>query len=201
MKTTRQTGKRAALYARVSTDGQTCENQLQLLREVASRSGWTIVAEYVDHGIRGAKGREQRPQYDKLLKDATRREFDLVAAWSVDRLGRSLKHLVHFLDELHALGIDLFLHQQGIDTTTPAGQAMFQMLDVFSAFERAMIVERVQAGLQRARAQGKQLGRPRIEAHLEAAIRAHRLDGMSMNRIAQTVGVGKGTVLRVLNSQ
>ncbi len=129
--------KRAAIYARVSTHGQTTENQLRELRDVAERSGWKVIGEYVDHGISGSKGREQRPQLDKLLKGAVRREFDVILAWSVDRLGRSLQHLVGFLDEIHAKGIDLYLHQQGIDTTTPAGKAMFQMAGVFAEFERS----------------------------------------------------------------
>jgi DNA invertase Pin-like site-specific DNA recombinase len=113
--------KRIVLYARVSTDGQTCDNQLHELRKIARRHKWKIVGEYVDHAVSGANGRDRRPEFDNLLKAAVRREFDVVAAWSVDRLGRSLQHLVGFLDELHAKGIDLYLHQQGIDTTTPAG--------------------------------------------------------------------------------
>ncbi|MCH8097410.1 MAG: recombinase family protein, partial [Proteobacteria bacterium] len=124
--------KRVAFYLRVSTGEQTTENQRRELEQVAKRSGWQVVEIYEDAGISGANGREKRPAFDKLLKDASRREFDLVAAWSVDRLGRSLQHLVAFLGELHALKIDLYLHQQGIDTTTPAGKAMFQMMGVFA---------------------------------------------------------------------
>ena len=151
--------KRVAFYLRVSTGEQTTENQRRELEQVAKRSGWQVVEIYEDAGISGANGREKRPAFDKLLKDASRREFDLVAAWSVDRLGRSLQHLVAFLGELHALKIDLYLHQQGIDTTTPAGKAMFQMMGVFAEFERAMMRDRIRAGLARARAQGKRLGR------------------------------------------
>src|SRR5206468_9344887 len=124
-----------------------------------------------DHGISGAKGRDKRPAFDKLCRDAARREFDIVMAWSVDRLGRSLQDLVGFLSELHALKIDLFLRQQGLDTTTPAGKAMFQMMGVFAEFERAMIAERVRAGLARARDEGKRLGRPPIVPALEKRIR------------------------------
>ena len=113
--------RRAALYLRVSTDGQTTENQRLELATVADRAGWLIVEIYEDAGISGAKGRDKRPAFDRLLKDAARRRFDLVAAWSVDRLGRSLQDLVHFLDDIHGYGIDLYLHRQGIDTTTPAG--------------------------------------------------------------------------------
>jgi DNA invertase Pin-like site-specific DNA recombinase len=119
--------------------------------------GCEIVKVYKDHGISGAKGRDGRPGFDRLCRDAAKRQFDMVMAWSVDRLGRSLQDLVGFLSELHALRIDLFLHQQGLDTTTPAGKAMFQMMGVFAEFERAMIQERVRAGLKRARDEGKHL--------------------------------------------
>ncbi len=132
-------GKRAAIYLRVSTDEQTTENQERSLREVAARSGHEIVAVYRDEGISGSKGRDKRPGFDAMHKDASRRKFDIVMAWSVDRLGRGLQDLIGFLSELHALGIDLALHQQGIDTTTPAGKAMFQMMGVFAEFERSMI--------------------------------------------------------------
>lgn len=198
--TKRNSTVRAALYARVSTSGQTCDNQLRELRKVARRNGWQIVAEYVDAGISGANGRDKRPQFDALCQAAVRRECDLIAAWSVDRLGRSLQHLVGFLEEIHAKGIDLYLHQQGIDTTTPAGRAMFQMCGVFAEFERAIIRERVCAGLARARQQGKTLGRPRIGAGTERAIRAARSEGLGINRIARRVGVGVGTVQRVLGA-
>ena len=160
--------KRAVLYLRVSTIDQTTANQERELREVASRIGCEIVRVYKDHGISGAKGRDKRPEFDRLLRDAARRKFDMVMAWSVDRLGRSLQDLVSFLPELHTLHIDLFLHQQGLDTTTPGGKAMFQMMGVFAEFERAMIVERVKSGLARARAAGKRLGRPTIPPRKEA---------------------------------
>src|SRR6266851_5263721 len=164
--------KRAALYLRVSTLDQTTVNQERELREVTSRIGCKIVKVYKDHGISGAKGRDKRPAFDALCRDATQRRFDLVMAWSVDRLGRSLQDLIGFLSELHALGIDLFLHQQGLDTTTPAGKAMFQMMGVFAEFERSMIQERVRAGLARAKAEGKQLGRPKIADKTERAVQA-----------------------------
>src|ERR1700720_3228881 len=174
--------KRAVLYLRVSTIEQTTANQERELREIATRMGCEIVKVYKDHGISGAKGRDKRPAFDALCQDATRRRFDIVMAWSVDRLGRSLQDLIGFLSELHSLGIDLFLHQQGLDTTTPSGKAMFQMLGVFAEFERAMIQERVRAGLSRARSEGKQLGRPPIPADLEKAIRA------ALNKPGRTEG-------------
>src|ERR1700754_3100068 len=118
--------KRAVLYLRVSTLDQTVANQERELRQVAERAGWEIVHVYRDHGISGAKGRDKRPAFDALHKAAARREFDIVMAWSVDRLGRSLQDLVAFLSEIRAAGVDLFLHQQALDTTTPAGKALFQ---------------------------------------------------------------------------
>lgn len=192
--------KRVAIYARVSTDGQTVNNQLRELRAVAERHGWQVVAEFCDRGISGAKGREGRPQFDAMLKAAVRREFDLIAAWSVDRLGRSLQHLVDFLSDIHAKGVDLYLHQQGIDTTTPTGRAMFQMCGVFAEFERAMIRERVNAGLARARAQGKTLGRPTVGPKVEAAIRRERAKRKGIRKIARELGVGVGTVQRVVGA-
>ena len=190
----------AAIYARVSTNGQTTDNQVRELRKVARRHGWKIAAEYIDQGVSGAKGRDKRPELDKLLKAANRREFDIIMAWSVDRLGRSLQHLVGFLDEIHAKGVDLYLHQQNIDTSTPSGKAMFQMAGVFAEFERSMIQERVRAGLERAREQGKVLGRPKVSPCTESLIRKKREDGMGILKIAKEVGVGTSAVQRVLKS-
>jgi len=151
---------------------------------------------YKDHGISGAKGRNGRPAFDTLCRDATKRQFDVVMAWNVDRLGRSLKDLVAFLSELHALGIDLFLHQ-GLDTTTPAGKAMFQMLGVFAEFERSIIQERVRAGLQRAKREGKRLGRPPIADKLAERIRAALAGGMSVRKTAAKFEVNPSTVQRI----
>lgn len=190
--------KTVAIYTRVSTDSQSTENQERELRLVAERAGWDIVELYTDHGISGAKSRRDRPAFDRLLKDASRRKFDLIACWSVDRLGRSLKDLVGFLQEVHALGIGLYLHQQGLDTTTPAGTAMFQMLGVFAEFERGIIRERVLAGLARARAEGRVLGRPRMAEEKTRAIRAAlAAGGKSLRRIAAQHRVGLGTVQRL----
>src|SRR5690242_10267004 len=123
--------KHVAMYVRVSTVDQNVESQLQELAVVARRHGWETVAVFRDDGISGVKGRDKRPGYDKLCRGIARKEFDLVAAWSVDRIGRSLRDLVGFLAELHAKGVDLYLHQQRLDTSTPAGKAMFQMMGVF----------------------------------------------------------------------
>src|SRR5215510_143051 len=167
--------KRVAIYLRVSTDGQTVENQKRELEVVATRHGWEVAGVFSDHGISGAK--EKRPALTRLVQGIARKDFDVVAAWSVDRLGRSLQHLLGFLGELRAKGVDLYLHQQGIDTSTPAGKDLFQMLGVFAEFERAMIVERVHAGLRRAKAQGKTLGRPRVDRATEKAVRRELAKG------------------------
>ena len=191
--------KRAALYVRVSTDGQTVDNQRLELEQAAKRAGWEIVGVYNDDGISGAKSREHREAFDRLCKDATRRKFDVVMSWSVDRLGRSLQDLIGFLSELHAVGVDLYLHQQGIDTTTPAGKAMFQMMGVFAEFERAMIQERVKAGLNRARAQGKTLGRPKVSRKTEEAVLAARAEGTGKRKISRQLGIGVSTVNRIIS--
>jgi DNA invertase Pin-like site-specific DNA recombinase len=192
------TPRRAALYVRVSTDGQTVDNQRLELEQAAERAGWKIVGIYDDNGVSGAKSREYRIAFDRLCKDATRRKFDVVMAWSVDRLGRSLQDLVGFLSELHAVGVDLYLHQQGIDTTTPAGKMMFQMMGVFAEFERSMIQARVKAGLARARAQGKTLGRPKVTEQVERAVLAARADGTGKRKIARQLGIGVSTVTRII---
>lgn len=189
--------RRVGLYIRVSSDGQTTENQRRELEAVAEVAGWQVVTVFEDAGISGAKGRDKRPGFDAMLKAVTRREVDMVAAWSVDRLGRSMADLVAFLSELHARGPDLYLHQQALDTSTPSGKAMFQMLGVFAEFERAMIQERVKSGLARAKAQGKRLGRPTVGPAVEARIRQLRADGMGVLKVARTLGIGVSAVQRV----
>lgn len=188
--------KRVAIYTRVSTsDGkQTTQNQLQDLHAAAARMGWEIVAHYTDEGISGARGRDKRPGLDAMLKAITRREFDMVAAWSVCRLGRSLQHLISMLGDMNARGVDLYLHVQALDTSTPSGRAMFGMLGVFSEFERAMISERVRAGLARSDKQG---GRPRLDPDKADKIRRSLLRGTSINETARKLRVGVGTVHRI----
>jgi DNA invertase Pin-like site-specific DNA recombinase len=189
--------KRVALYLRVSTDGQTTRNQRDELEQHAKRAGWRLVEVYKDHGISGAKGRDKRPAFDRLCKDPTRRQFDTIAAWSVDRLVRSLQDLLAFLGEAHAVGVDLYLHRQAVDTTTPGGKALFQMMGVFAEFERAMIRERVNAGLRRARAQGKKLGGPRVAPEVEDAVRASLGAGTGILKTAKVLGLGTRTVQRI----
>ena len=195
-----KTAKRVAIYLRVSTAEQTTANQRRELQAVAKRHGWSVVKVFEDAGISGAKGRSERPSLDEMLKAVARREVDMVAAWSVDRLGRSLTDLLDLLRELHAKGVDLFLHQQGLDTSTPSGKAMFQMMGVFAEFERAMIRERVLAGLARAKEQGTSLGRRRLEdsdASKVAAVKAALAAKKGVRRIARDLKVGIGTVLRL----
>jgi DNA invertase Pin-like site-specific DNA recombinase len=156
-----------------------------------------VVAVHRDEGISGAKGRQQRPGLDALLKGVTRGEYDLVAAWSVCRLGRSLADLVGLLGELQARGVDLYLHQQGLDTGTPSGRALFGMLGVFSEFERSMIRDRVMAGLDRARSAGKRLGRPRTTPFTVRRIRAALDEGRGVRETARLLKVSAATVSEV----
>src|SRR6195256_2640943 len=156
--------KRVAIYLRVSTSKQDTDNQRRELEVVAARSGWDVVKVYEDAGISGAKGRDKRPGLDAMLKAVNAKEFEMVAAWSVDSLGRTLTDLLGILQGLHYKGVDLFLHQQGLDASTTAGKAMFQMLGVFAEFERGIIRERVNAGLARAKAKGTKLGRRTVKA-------------------------------------
>lgn len=186
--------KRVALYLRVSQDTQVTENQRRELLAVAERNGWEIVAEYEDQGISGAKGRDQRPAYDALLKAIARREIDLVASWAVDRLGRSLQDLVTFLNEINSKGVDLYLHQQALDTSTPSGRAMFGMLSVFADFEREMIRSRIMAGLARS---DKKAGRPALPPIMVEKIQRTLASGLSINATAKRLKVGVGTVHRI----
>lgn len=156
--------------------------------------GWTIVAHFTDEGISGAKGREKRPGLDALLKGIARREFDMVAAWSVCRLWRSLQHLISLLGDMNARGVDLYLHVQALDTSTPSGRALYQMLAVFSEYERAMISERVKAGIARS---GKKGGRPPVDPIKVDKIRRALLKGTSINEAARKYKVGVATVHRL----
>jgi DNA invertase Pin-like site-specific DNA recombinase len=189
--------KRAAIYVRVSTDRQTIENQLRELRQIAERRGWEVVHEYHDTGISGTKSREARPGLDEMLKDAQRRRFDIVMAWAIDRLGRSLIDLLGTIQTLEACGVDLYLDQQSIDTTTPAGRLMFQLVGAFAEFEHSIIRQRVRAGLKRAIESGKQLGRPKIAPAIEKRIQAQLRTKKGMLAIARELKVGTGTVQRI----
>ncbi len=192
--------KRAGIYLRVSTDSQTTANQFHILQEVAERSGWTIVHVFEDAGISGAKGRDQRPGYDALLGSIHRREVDMVAAFAVDRLGRSLGDLVAFLSDIQARGCDLYLHQQNVDTSTASGRMLFQMLAVFAEFERAIITTRINAGLDRVRSKGVKLGRPPIAPIDLDKVRIALGRGGSIRVVAKKTGFSTATVQRVKRS-
>ena len=186
-----------AIYARVSTDSQTVENQLQELHAVAQRQGWVVVAVHTDEGISGAKGRDKRPGYDAVLKGIARRDFEQIMAWSVDRLGRSLPDLVSFLNEAQAKNVDLYLHQQGLDTSTPSGRMMFQMLSVFAEFERAMIRERIMAGLRRTT---RKSGRKPMPEDRAEAIKRSLLDGEGIRATARRHRASTTTVTAIHRS-
>jgi DNA invertase Pin-like site-specific DNA recombinase len=190
-------GIRAAIYLRVSRDDQTTENQRLVLAKVAGHRGWEIVHAYEDQGISGAKGRDQRPAFDQMLKDAVRRRFDILLVWSIDRLGRSVLHVANALAELDAAGIRLYCDQQGIDSSTPMGRAMIQMASIFGEQERSILRDRVKAGLERVRQQGVRLGRPKVSSKVEDAIRRHLRAGNGILKVARMVGCGSGTVQRV----
>src|SRR5712671_3776075 len=186
--------KRIAIYLRVSTSKQDTDNQRRELEAVAERSGWKVVKVYEDAGISGAKGRDQRPGLDSMMKAVNAKEFDMVASWTVDRLGRSLTDLLGILQNLYEKAVGLFLHQQGLDTSTTAGKAMFQMLGVFAEFERGIIRERVNAGLARAKERGTKLGRRRTKPAVEERILSLRKTGMGILKIGKEVGVGTSVV-------
>lgn len=171
-----------------------------MLNEVAQRSGWTIVHTFEDAGISGAKGRDRRPGFDALLKAVARREVDIVAAWSVDRLGRSLSDLVAFLSDIQARGCDLYLHQQAIDTSTASGRMLYQMLGIFAEFERAILKSRIAAGVQRARSNGVKIGRPPVAPIRLDRVRKALADGLSIRAVAKATGVSTATVQRVKRS-
>ena len=187
---------RCSIYSRVSTNNQTTDNQVQVLREVAKLKGYTIVGEYTDEGISGAKGRDVRTGFDTLIKDATRKKFDIILTWSVDRLGRNLSHLISFLNEIHSVDCDLYIHQSGMDTSTPMGKMMFSLVGIFAEFERGMISERIKAGQQRS---AKQAGRPtNINEGMVQAILHMKKQGLGIRRIAKTLKIGVGTIYKVI---
>ncbi len=186
---------RVALYARISTlnHGQDAGLQLVELRDYALARGWHVAGEYVDQGISGSV--ESRPELNRLMADARKRRFDVVACWRFDRFARSTKHLLLALEEFRSLGIQFLSHQENIDTTSPLGQAVFTIVAAVATLERDLIRDRVRAGLRNARAKGKKLGRPRavVDAAEVAALRA---SGASWRAIARELGVGEGTVRR-----
>ena len=192
--------KKAVIYARVSTATQNADNQLLELRETARRSGWTVVAELVDDGISGAKGRSDRPGFDRLFRMIQRHEIDVVMAWDVSRLGRSIQDLVGFMKEVQSTGVDLYIHQQAINTATPAGRMVFGIFSALGEYERELIRERINAGLNRARAEGKKLGRPSVwnTPQVINSVKLLREKQMPIHAIAKNLRIGVGTVSKIL---
>jgi len=191
---------RVAIYARVSTKDQHCQNQIDVLTQWCQRQGHRITKIYLDEGISGAKRRDKRPGLDAALKDAARAEYDLLAAFAVDRLGRSTIDLLQTLETLHEADVNLFLHVQAIDTRTSTGKALFTMLSLFGELERSMLIERVAAGMARARSEGKRIGRPVIEPIVIERIRQLAAAGLSQTAIAEKTGTSRASVQRALKS-
>jgi DNA invertase Pin-like site-specific DNA recombinase len=192
--------KRVAIYARVSTSSQTTQNQIDVLTELANRQGYTIIKIYSDNGFSGTKSTADRPALNDLMTDARKKQFDMVLVWSLDRLGRSLKHCLELLQELQELKVDLFFHQQGMDTSTSSGKLMFSMIGAFSEFERNIIRERVMAGQQRAKANGVKFGRPsKMNDGMRSAVKLLREKGMGIKQIARELQIGVGTVYSVMS--
>lgn len=193
--------KRVCLYSRVSTEKQTCENQLIELRQTAERLGYTVVQEYVDHAISGVKGRDERPSLDRMLKDASIKKFDMVMIFDITRLGRSLQHCIETLNFLNSVGIDLFFQKQSIDTSTPVGRLTFSLLASLGEYERELIRERIVAGVSRAKQSGKRLGRPSsVTDGMKNAIQILRDKGMGIVAISRQLNCGVGTIYKVIGN-
>lgn len=188
---------KAALYLRVSTNKQSTELQRRELVEACERNGWEIVAEYADEGISGSKGRDKRPGLDGLMKGVVRKDFDVVCVWSLDRMGRSLIHLVNILADLDAKNVGFYSHKQSLDTTTPSGRLMFSIVGAMAEYEKSIIKERVIAGLEVAKAKGTVLGRPSKAKAKEPEIIKLRKEGWGMTRIAKALSLGGSTVQRI----
>jgi len=197
--------KKVVIYGRTSTDKQQVENQLNQLREISNRNDWETVDEYIDEGYSGSLGRDRRPEFNRLLKDSVRGKFDVILVWDISRLGRSLQDLISFLNDIQSKNIDLYIDRQGIDTTTPTGKMMFQMIGVFSEFERNLIRDRVRVGMENAKKNGtksgRSIGRPtNVNDGTKAAVIELRNTGMSMNKICKTLGIGSGTLYKLLDA-
>jgi DNA invertase Pin-like site-specific DNA recombinase len=194
--------KRAVIYTRGGIGSKTTEYQLLKLREYAERAGYAIVAELPDNGNSGGEGRGERPGYKRLCIMLAQKQVDIVLAWSVDRISCSLPDLLQFLRRLRAKQVDLFLHEQALDTTLPSGKAVFQLLDVFADLEKSLLRERILAGLERARANGKTLGRPSVASKpsVIAEVRALRASGAGATAIARKLRIGVGTTTRILSA-
>jgi DNA invertase Pin-like site-specific DNA recombinase len=190
--------KRAAVYVRVSTVDQHPETQLHDLRQFAVQRGFQIVQEYTDHGFSGTKAR--RPALDQLMEDARRRKFDVLMVWSIDRLARSTKHLLQTLDELNGLGIQFLSQREAIDTEGPLGRAIVVIVSAMAELERCVIIERVRAGMRRAKLEGRRIGRAPLNVNRVALLR-DRERGLSLSQLAKAHGISKASVCRVLREE
>lgn len=190
--------KTVAVYARVSTDKQKVDMQLQELTAFIKRSGWTLYKKYIDHGYTGAN--TKRPDFSKMMIDARQRKFDILVVWKLDRLSRSLKDLINTLDELGHVGIDFISYDNHLDTSTPTGKLVFQIIGAVAEFEKDIIRERVKAGLNNAKSKGKRLGRPPTPKYLLAQANTLRKQGMSFRKIEQKLGLGEGTFRKKINN-
>ena len=191
--------KRVVIYARVSTLDQTVDNQLIELRDHCSKMGWEVIKEYKDEGLSGTLSREKRPSFNEMIKDGYRRKFELVVCWDISRIGRSMKELIMFLSDMKDRDIDICSVRQGFDTSTSMGEVMFQFVGILSSWEHEMIRGRTLAGLDRAKKEGKTLGRKTvIDDNKVSHIRKLRSVGRSLRDIASEVGVSKGTISNVL---
>jgi DNA invertase Pin-like site-specific DNA recombinase len=196
--------KKVVIYGRTSTDKQQVENQLTQLREVSYKNDWDIVDEYIDQGYSGSLGRDKRPEFDRLLKDSVRGKFDVILVWDISRLGRSLQDLISFLNDIQSKNIDLYIDRQGLDTTTNTGKMMFQMISVFSEFERNLIRDRVQSGMDNAKKNGTKSGRPigrpsNVNDSTKSTIIELSGRGMSKSKICRTLGIGVGTLYKLMD--
>lgn len=194
--------KRAVIYARVSTDSQTTENQTRELEAYTARMGYQIVATLTDKGISGSKGKEDRPAFRRLCEMIARKEAEIVLCWSVDRISRSMTDLLVFLGELKAKNVDLFLHQQNLDSSTPSGRAMFLLSGIFAELEASICRERIHAGLNRARQNGVRLGRPSVwnTPQVINSVKLLREKQMPIHQIAKSLKIGVGTVSKILKA-
>jgi len=191
--------RKVAIYCRVSTLDQTVDNQLIELRDHCSKMGWEITKEYSDEGLSGTLSRDKRPALNSLIKDAYRKRFDAVVCWDISRIGRSMKELVLFLSDMKDRDIGIVSVRQGFDTSTTMGEMMFQFVGILSAWEREMIRERTLAGLERAKSEGKTLGRKKVvNDEITSQIVELRNAKKSIRAIASEVGVSRGTVSNVL---
>ncbi len=187
--------KRAALYVRVSTLDQHPETQQLELRQFATQRGLQIVKEFTDHGVSGTRGR--RPALDAMLEDARRHKFDVLLVWSCDRLARSTKHLLQVLDELNAMGIQFLSQREAIDTEGPLGRAIIVIISAIAELERSLIVERVRAGMRRAKLEGRQIGRSRLDVDREQIVNDRR-SGLSLTQVAKKHGISRASVCRLM---